>query len=255
MPKTTSRGPIPRERLRVYLVVASLQGLVMVVCTLGVGSGLLAPTRPIDVLANSVSFLTTLALPICVFVMVPRGSVRDRELVLVWLPFTAAAQFSFELLWVIGQPLGWWGNSSRPGWTWMWWQFARSDTRYFGQNPFIFGMEVAAVLAAGFAIWGFVGLVRSDQRASRRVRSLLLALAGLTGLTLNTLVYFVSLARNAFDDVGQGTYGMVKVIGLNGPYLAIGVLVLLAIGRLIISEAVGDSEMPVASDLLDAAPL
>ena len=50
---------------------------------------------------------------------------------------------------------------------------------------------------------------------------------------MNTLVYFGSVLRNGLADIGQGDYGVVKLIALNGPYLVFPVFVLLAMGRLI----------------------
>lgn len=225
--------PFTPQRLRLYLVIASVQSGVGAVCAVGVGLGLLDANRALDVVANLANVIAMVALPLAVILLVQDPVTRAAELTLVWLPFTAAAQLTFELAWVIGQLFDVWKPTDDPGWTWMWWQFALADTRYFGENPFIFGMEVAAVAAAVVVTISFVQLIRPGLPDAARVRALAIGLIGLAALTLNTLVYFASLLRNGMADVGQGTYGVVKIVLLNGPYLVFPVLVLAAMVLLI----------------------
>jgi len=223
--------PFTPERLRAYLAVGSVQGVVTLLCAVGVGTGVLEPTRALDVFANVANFVPMVLLPVLVLVLVKDRATRDAELILVWLPFTAAAQLSFELIWLIGQPLEWWQGAGDPGWTWMWWQFALCDTRYFGADPAIFALELSAVLVAFLVLVAFRRLVQVDLSDRDRVRALYLAGLGLMVLTVNTLFYFASLAREGFEDIGQGGYGMIKLVALNLPYLVFPVLVLAAIGR------------------------
>jgi hypothetical protein len=223
--------PFTPSRLRLYLAIASLQGLVTLICAAGVGTGVLRPTRSLDVVANIFNFIPMVLLPVLVVALVADPVRRGAELILVWLPFTAAAQLSFELIWLVGQPLDWWKPVGDPGWTWMWWQFARTDTRYFGPNPATYGLELTAVVAAIPVLIAFRQLIRVDLSDHARVKALFVAGGGLAVLTSNTLLYFASTARDGFDAIGQGDYGMVKLIALNGPYLIAPVFVLIAIGR------------------------
>jgi len=223
--------PFTPGRLRLYLAIGSVQGLVTLLCAVGVGTDLLEPTRRLDVIANVFNFIPMVLLPALVLLLVKDRVTRDAELILVWLPFTAAAQLSFELIWLVGQPLEWWKAAGDPGWAWMWWQFALADTRYFGENPYIFALELSAVLVAVAVLVAFGRLVRTDLTDRARIASLYLGGLGLMVLTVNTLFYFASTARNGFADIGQGDYGMVKLIALNSPYLVFPILVLVAIGR------------------------
>lgn len=223
--------PFTPARLRLYLTIGSVQGLVTLLCAVGVGTDLLEPTRTLDVVANIFNFIPMVLLPVLVLVLVKDRTARDAELILVWLPFTAAAQLSFELIWLIGQPLEWWQAAGDPGWTWMWWQFALADTRYFGENPSIFALELSAVLVAVAVLVAFRQLVRTDLSGRARIANLYLGGLGLVVLTVNTLFYFASTARNGFADIGQGDYGMVKLVALNSPYLFFPIVVLVAIGR------------------------
>lgn len=223
--------PFTADRLRLYLVIGSVQGLVSLVCALGVGFGFLDPTRTLDVLANIANFVPMVLLPGLVLGLVKDPVARGAELILVWLPFTAAAQLSFELVWLVGQLFDVWSPDPDPGWTWMWWQFAQTDTRYFGENPSIFALELLAVLAASAVLVGFRRLIDRTLSDRDRIKNLYVAGLGLMVLTANTVFYFASTARNGFDEIGQGTYGMVKLIALNGPYLVFPFFVLVAIGR------------------------
>lgn len=220
--------PFSPQRLRLYLTIGSLQGVAGVICAVGVGIGVLEPDRALDVVANILNFIPMVLLPALVVLLVRDPLTRSAELTLVWLPFTAAAQLSFELAWLIGQLFDVWKPSHDPGWTWMWWQFALADTRYFGENPYIFGIEVTAVAAAAIVLVAFRRLLRPELGDRERVRSLFLAALGLVVLTANTLTYFTSAARNGLEDVGQGDYGLVKFVALNGPYLIVPVFVLIA---------------------------
>ncbi|GAB3760823.1 hypothetical protein FB382_003199 [Nocardioides ginsengisegetis] len=223
--------PFTQGRLRLYLTIASIQGLVTLICAVGVSTGVLPAARSLDVVANVFNVLAMVLLPALVVALVADPVRRGAELILVWLPFTAMAQLTFELAWVIGQPLDWWKAEGDPGGTWMWWQFAQTDTRYFGDNPAIFALELTAVVAAIPVLLAFRQLIRVDLTDRARVKALFMAGAGLAVLTSNTLFYFASLARDGFDAIGQGDYGMVKMIALNVPYLIVPVFVLIAIGR------------------------
>lgn len=223
--------PFAPERLKLYLVIGSLQGLVTILCAIGVATDLLEPTRTLDVIANVAAFIPMVLLPAVVVLLVKSPLARGAELILVWLPFTAAAQLSFELVWLVGQLLNIWSPEADPGWKWMWWQFALADTRYFGENSAIFALELLAVLAAVAVLVAFVNLLKRELTDRSRIKNLFLGALGLVVLTANTLFYFASIARNGFDEIGQGTYGMVKVIALNGPYLIVPIFVLMAMGR------------------------
>lgn len=223
--------PFTPGRLRLYLTIASVQGLVTLVCAVGVGTGVLPATRSLDVVANTFNVLAMVLLPVLVVALVSDPVRRGAELILVWLPFTAMAQLTFELAWVVGQPLDWWKAAGDPGWTWMWWQFAQTDTRYFGDNPAIFALELTAVVAAIPVFLAFRQLIRIDLTVPARIKALFLGGAGLAVLTSNTLLYFASTARDGFDAIGQGDYGMVKMVALNVPYLVVPVFVLIAIVR------------------------
>lgn len=139
--------PFTAQRARLYLAIAGGGSTVSALCYLGVGLDVLAPNRAVDVVGNLFSFLPMVLLPLAVWRCTAPGIGRAAELVLVWLPFTAAAQLSFGIVWLIGQPFDLWKPTADPGWTWLWWQFALSDTRYFGDNPYIFAIELTAVLA------------------------------------------------------------------------------------------------------------
>jgi len=223
--------PFTPARLRVYLVLASLQLVVVPLCAVGVGTELLQPTMTLDVVANVAAVLASVALPLAVFFLVEPGLRRDAELTLVWLPLTAAGQFGFESIWLVGQLFDLWQPTDDPGWTWMWWQYALADGRYFGVNTLIFGLELSAVVCGGMVLAAFAKLVRPELSDAARIRSLMLALAGLTALTTNTLLYFGSILRDGFASLGQGPYGVVKIVALNAPYLVFPVFVLFAIGR------------------------
>ena len=68
---------------------------------------------------------------------------------------TAASQIGYELVFLIGHPLGWWTLTTDPGWKWLWWQYGLADTRYASGNPWTFGLEVVGVLTGVtvFAVW------------------------------------------------------------------------------------------------------
>jgi hypothetical protein len=54
----------------------------------------------------------------------------------------------------------------------LWRQYGLADTRYWGDNAFIFGVEFAAVIAGAIVFCGWVRLIRTDVSDEVRVRSL-----------------------------------------------------------------------------------
>ena len=65
---------------------------------------------------------------------------KAAELTLFYLPYTACSQIGYELMFLVGHPLGWWRPTTDPGWKWLWWQYALADTRYVSGNPWIFAL-------------------------------------------------------------------------------------------------------------------
>ena len=99
-----------------------------------------------------------------------------------------------------------------------------------GDNPFIFGVEFAAVLAGAVVFCGWIRLIRTDISDEMRIRSLWLGLVGCAMLFATTLTYFVSEVRAGFADIGQGLYGLLfKFIGMNIASIVFPAVVLYAI--------------------------
>ena len=226
--------PWARHRVRIYLGVAMLTGLVFVVMTVGVGVGLIKPTVTADVVANLLFGIPVLVLPLVILWDAP-GENRSRldkaaELTLFYLPYTAGSQIGYELVFLIGHPLGLWEPTTDPGWKWLWWQYGLADTRYTSGNPWTFGLEVVGVITGVtvFAVW--TRLIRPDLPAQSRIRCLWLAFAGVAVLMSSTAVYFLSEVGAGFNDIGQGAFGLwFKFIGENIPFIVLPPLVLYAI--------------------------
>ena len=70
---------------------------------------------------------------------------KAAELTLFYLPYTAFSQIGYELMFLIGHPLGLWTPTTDPGLKWLWWQYGLADTRYASGNPWIFALEVVGV--------------------------------------------------------------------------------------------------------------
>lgn len=89
--------PFTARRVWLYLTIAGGGSTVSALCNLGVGLDVLAPNRAVNVVGNLFSFLPMVLLPLVVWRCTAPGIGRAAELVLVWLPFTAAAQLSFGM--------------------------------------------------------------------------------------------------------------------------------------------------------------
>ena len=202
--------------------------------TVGVAAGLIEPTFTSDVVANLLFGVPVLVLPVVLLWDAP-GENRSRlersaELTLFYLPYTAASQIGYELVFLIGHPLGWWTPTTEPGWKWLWWQYGLADTRYASGNPWTFGLEVVGVLTGVtvFAVW--TRLIRTDLGPESRIRCLWLAFTGVAILMSSTAVYFISEVGAGFADIGQGAFGLwFKFVGENIPFIVLPPLVLYAI--------------------------
>lgn len=227
-------APWAPHRRRIYLAVAAWTALVFVTMTVGVGVGLITPTFTSDVIANVLFGLPVIVLPLVLLWDAP-GENRSQldkaaELTLFYLPYTAASQIGYELVFLIGHPLGWWTPTSDPGWKWLWWQYGLADTRYASGNPWTFGLEVVGVLTGTtvFVVW--TRLIRRDMSPESRIRCLWLAFAGVAILMSSTAVYFLSEVGAGFSDIGQGGFGLwFKFLGENIPFIVLPPLVLYAI--------------------------
>ena len=158
-PEPNLARPFAPHRLRIYLGAVVFMSAVMAITTTGTALGVLPANMTLDVVGNIALALPLVTIPFVVFWDAP-GENRSRletaaELTLVYLPFTAFSQLTYELTFLVGHVFGVWSPTSDPGWKWLWWQFGLADTRYWGDNPFIFGVEFAAVLAGAVVFCGW----------------------------------------------------------------------------------------------------
>lgn len=226
--------PFAPHRLRIYFGVLVWTALVFVAMTIGVGVGLIPPTFTADVVANLLFGIPVVLLFFVIWWDAP-GEQRSRlekaaELTLVWLPYTAFSQITYELPFLIGHPFGLWEPTSDPGWKWLWWQYALADSRYGSDSTFMFGLECVAIAAGTVVIVVWTRLIRTGLSDESRIRNLWLAFMGISMLYATTSVYFISEVRAGFGDIGQGAYGFwFKFIGENSPFIVLPLLVLYAI--------------------------
>ncbi len=113
-------NPWAPHRVRMYLGAALFTGLVFVGMTVGgVGVGLIEPTFTSDVIANLLFGIPAILIPLVLLWDAP-GEHRMREekaaeLTLFYLPYTAFSQICYELVFLIGHPLGVVDPPHRPG--------------------------------------------------------------------------------------------------------------------------------------------
>ena len=109
--------PVAPHRGRIYLGVGLLTGAVFLGMTIGVEFGFIAPTFASDVIANLLFGIPVLLVPLVILWDAP-GENRTRldkavELTLFYLPYTACSQIGYELMFLVGHPLGWWSADHR----------------------------------------------------------------------------------------------------------------------------------------------
>lgn len=226
--------PWAPHRLRIYSATALFTTAMFVGMTIGVGVGLVPPSFAVDVIANLLFGIPVILLPFVLLWTAP-GERRTRldkaaELTLYYLPYTACSQIGYELMFLIGHPLGLWTPTDDPGWKWLWWQYALADTRYVSGNPWIFALEVVGVLTGTTVFLVWTRLVRTTLSAEARIRCLWLAFVGCAILMSSTAVYFLAEVGAGFENIGQGAYGLgFKFIAENVPFIVLPPLVLYAI--------------------------
>jgi hypothetical protein len=226
--------PFAPHRLRAYVGLLSVVGLVFVFMTIAEATGLLPPTLTVDVAANLIFGIPVLLLPLILF-WKARGEQRSRlqlaaELTLIYIPLTAGSQLTYELPFLLGHPFNLWTPKADPGWQWLWWQYGLADTRYRSDDPWIFGLEFAAVLVGIMLTIAWLRLLRKDLPDESRIKSLWLVFFGIAVLFTGTVVYYVTEIRAGFNDIGQGAYGLwFKLVGENVPYMILPVFVLYAV--------------------------
>jgi hypothetical protein len=226
--------PFAPHRLRTYVALLSIVGVVFVFMTIAEATGLLPPTLTVDVVANLIFGTPVILLPFILF-WTTRGEQRTRlqlaaELTLIYIPLTAGSQLTYELPFLLGHPFNLWTTTTDPGWRWLWWQYGLADTRYRSDDPWIFGLEFGAVVVGVILTVSWLRLLRKDLPDESRIRSLWLIFFGITVLITGTLVYYISEIRNSFHDIGQGAYGLwFKFVGENVPYMILPFFVLYAV--------------------------
>lgn len=110
-------GPWAPHRLRIYAGTGLFVGIMFVLLTIAVSLHVIPPTFTVDVVANLVFGIPVMLLPFVILWDAP-GEQRTRvgkaaELTLFYIPFTAGSQIGYELMFLIGHPLGLWPPNSR----------------------------------------------------------------------------------------------------------------------------------------------
>jgi len=204
--------PFAPHRARIYLIGTIVESLFLLVPTVGVQAGWLAPSMTLDVIANIILTIPFVFLPAVVLWDGPgemrTGMEKGAELVLVWLPFTAFSQISYELPFLIGNVLGTWKPTDNPGWQWIWWQYAQADTRWWGTNAYMFALELVAVTSGLTVLLLWLKLLRPSTDDEQRIRALWWCFLHIAMISACTVVYFASEIRAGFVDIGQGFYGV-----------------------------------------------
>jgi hypothetical protein len=231
---TNFARPWAPHRLRIYTATALFTTLMFVGMTIGVGVGLIPPSFAVDVIANMLFGIPVILLPLVLLWDAPgeRRTRLDRaaELTLFYLPYTACSQIGYELMFLIGHPLGLWTPTDDPGWKWLWWQYALADTRYVSGNPWILALEIVGVLTGTMVFVMWTRLVRTTLSDEARIRCLWFAFAGCAILMSSTAIYFLAEVGAGFENIGQGAYGLgFKFIAENVPFIVLPPLVLYAI--------------------------
>jgi hypothetical protein len=226
--------PWAQHRARIYLGTAAFTALMFVGTTIGVATGLVAPTFTTDVIVNLIFGIPVIALPFVILWDAP-GEQRSRldkaaELTMFWLPYSAGSQIGYELVFLIGHPLGSWAPTTDPGWKWLWWQYGLADTRYTSGNPWTLALELVGVTMGItlFVMW--TRMFRPSLPPESRIRCLWIAFTGVAVIYSSTTAYFLAEVSNGFDDIGQGPFGFwFKFIGENLPFIILPPLVLYSI--------------------------
>lgn len=231
--ETDFARPWAAHRLRIYTAVGLFVAFMFVALTVAMALRLVPPSFTVDVIANLVFGIPVILLPFVILWDAP-GEQRTRidkaaELTLFYIPFTAGSQIGYELMFLIGQPLGFWAPTDDPGWKWLWWQYGLADTRYVSGNPWVFALEIVGVGTGVTVFVMWTRLIRSSLSPESRIRCLWVVFAGIAVLMSSTAVYFISEVGSGFSDIGQGSYGFwFKFIGENVPFIVLPPLVLYA---------------------------
>lgn len=232
-PQTDFARPWAPYRLRIYQGVLAFTAAMFVLMTIAVSLHIIPPTFTVDVIANLAFGIPVMLIPFVILWNAP-GEKRTRidkaaELTLFYIPFTAGSQIGYELMFLIGQPLGLWEPTTDPGWKWLWWQYGLADTRYVSGNPWVFALEIVGVSTGLTVFVAWTRLVRSALPLESRIRCLWVVFAGIAILMSSTAVYFISEVGAGFADIGQGGFGFwFKFIGENVPFIVLPPLVLYA---------------------------
>jgi hypothetical protein len=226
--------PWAPHRLRIYTATALFTAVVFVLMTVGVSLDVIPPSFTVDVIANLLFGIPVILLPLVILWDAP-GEKRTRldkaaELTLFYLPYTAFSQIGYELMFLVGHPLGMWTPTTDPGWKWLWWQYGLADTRYVSGNPWMFALEVVGVTTGIVVVVMWTRLIRTGLSTESRIRCLWVTFAGIAVLMSSTAVYFLAELGAGFNDIGQGAYGLwFKFIGENVPFIVLPPLVLYSI--------------------------
>jgi hypothetical protein len=145
---------------------------------------------------------------------------KSNEFLMVWFPITAASEIFWELVWLVGDVLGYMDLTEQDRWGWLWWIYGVADIRYLTSDPGLYAVETFVVIGGItlFVQWFRLGTAGDD--IGKRINALWWSCFALTNNLTAFGIYYVSETRASFEHLEQGFWGFVlKFLFMNSPWL------------------------------------
>jgi hypothetical protein len=195
--------PPARFRKNVYKSSAAFATVVAVGLILGVGLEVLPMDAAVGIY-GCVLFITPVYIAFVVSWIDAPGENRTtleraNEFQMVWFVVAAAAsELWWELVWLVGDPLGLMRLDEHDRWGWIFWYYGINDTRYLESDGALWAMEFVAVCGAAVMLYSWFKLRAAGNDPAKRIPPLWCCFVTMSVMLCVFAIYFIAEARHGF---------------------------------------------------------
>jgi hypothetical protein len=209
--------PWAKQRVRTYKWCAAITATAAISVILGVGFGWI-PMVPLTGTITCFVFMTPVFVMFATAWFDTPGETRTtlekaNEFSMLWFCIAgAASELWWELIWLVGDLMGWMHINDHQRWGWVIWYYGINDVRYLNSDGPLWAMELTVVIGAAVLLYSWSKLRKAGNDPEKRIRPLWWTFATMAAMLTVFFIYFVAEARHGFPNFPRHGFWDVAIV-------------------------------------------
>jgi uncharacterized membrane protein len=209
--------PWAQQRVRTYKWCAAITATAAISVVLGVGFGWI-PMVPLTGTITCFVFMTPVFVMFATAWIDTPGEKRTtlekaNEFSMLWFCIAgAASELWWELIWLVGDLMGWMHINDHQRWGWVIWYYGINDVRYLNSDGPLWAMELTVVIGAAVLLYSWSKLRKAGNDPDKRIPPLWWTFATMAAMLTVFFIYFVAEARHGFPNFPRHGFWDVAIV-------------------------------------------